>query len=427
MKYKNIPLTGTLHAHEDLPGDKSISHRALIFAALAQTSSRIYGLNTGEDVLCTKKALNSIGVDWTWHDHILECHGRPHLWLSPPTPINLGNSGTSARLLTGLLACLPLTITFTGDDSLKKRPMGRVIEPLRQMGAQIHASTGLHLPIHIQGGTLKPIHYRLNTPSAQIKSALLLAALLTPGTSIIEGALESRDHTEKLMGYLNIPLSIQPSLLKLTGPVRFQGGDFSIPADPSAAAFFAVAALITPGSRIRLTGISWNPYRNQVFHVLQQMGGRIRINNHRVLCGEPVADIEVYASHLHGIETAPEQAPKLIDEFPILSIAAACANGQSIFRGLAELRVKESNRLHGIAHNLQKCGYQAFTHQDDLYIHGQSSKQDQLVVIEAQQDHRLAMSFHILNLIYRSSLIIDDDSMIKTSFPNFLQCFDRLI
>lgn len=427
MKYKNIPLKGTLFAHEDLPGDKSISHRALIFSALANSSSRIFGLNTGEDVRYTQQALKAIGVTWTWHDHILECHGRPQFWLSPQEPIYLGNSGTSARLLAGLMAGLPITITLTGDLSLSKRPMERVIAPLLAMGACITAENALTLPLTIKGCPLTPQNHYLKIPSAQIKSALLLAGMHTTGTTTIGGEIKSRDHTERMMAYLNIPLEMKEDTLNISGPIDFKGRDLSIPADPSAAAFFAVAAMITPHSHIKMTGISWNPYRCQIFHVLQKMGGKIEINNHRILCGEPVVDIEVYASDLAAIETMPNQAPSLIDEFPILAIAASQARGSSLFRGLGELRHKESDRLHAMASNLQQLGYQATITGDNLHITGQSNQPKKKYLIKTFHDHRIAMSFRILNHVYPGVLTLDDTTMIKTSFPKFDQCLKKLL
>jgi 3-phosphoshikimate 1-carboxyvinyltransferase len=419
-------IKGTLNAHSDIPGDKSISHRALILSAFASSKSQIKGLNQGLDLLKTRQALESIGCYFQDEGPELISYGYPPILQSPSSSIFLGNSGTSARLLTGVFSALPVMLTLTGDASLSQRPMDRVVIPLQLMGAKIQAATGKFLPIKIKGAPLNPIRYEIPVPSAQLKSALLLAGMLTKGTTKIIEEVPTRDHTERLMSYFGIPLTIKDKEISISGLAPYQGKHIFIPGDPSAAAFFVVAALITPHSHLFLKGISWNPLRNQVFTVLQQMGGKIHVTNPRIVCGEPVADIEVFSSTLYGIETLSSQAPQLIDEFPILSIAAACAQGESIFRGLGELRFKESDRLHAIHYNLSQCGYVVRIQGDDLYILGQSNRPKHNLKIDTFGDHRIAMSFEIFGLLHPGRMKIDSKEMIQTSFPSFYQCLEHL-
>lgn len=431
------PLTGTI----SVPGDKSISHRALIFSALAVGKSRITGLLEGEDVLATADALRMMGAKIEKKDDVWTVHGVGVGGLmQPDNVLEMGNSGTSTRLLMGLIASHPISATFTGDASLTKRPMGRVIEPLSRMGADIRArETADHkecLPLTVNGlCPAVPIEYRLPVPSAQVKSAILLAGLNTPGiTRIVEPVL-TRDHSETMLRGFGAQISVETDaegcrVISLTGEAELQPQKIKVPGDPSSAAFPVVAALIVPGSDIIIENVGINPTRAGLYEVLQNMGGDIRFAKRRTVGGEPVADIHVKHSPLTGIDVPADIAPSMIDEFPVLFVAAAMAQGETTTRGLHELRVKESDRLAQMAKGLGLLGVSLTEQDDGLTIRGSGGKPlpggRVKPVIETALDHRIAMSFAVAGLATESGLSIDDIRPIETSFPGFDELVTKL-
>ena len=422
------PLTGETR----VPGDKSISHRALMLAAIATGASRIAGLSPGGDVRSTADALIRMGVvitdeggdDWT-----VEGRGEAGL-VQPHGALDLGNSGTSARLLMGLIASHPIRATMTGDSSLSQRPMERVAAPLRTIGATIQASPGGTLPVTIEGrANAMPRHHRLAIASAQVKSALMLAALRTPGTTSVSEPVATRDHSERMFERFGAPISIEEDeaggrTITITGPAALEAQNIHIPGDPSSAAFLAVAALIVPGSDILIRGVCINPLRTGLFDALRQMGGDIAFADERMVDGEPVADIRVRHSALTAIDITPQNVPSMIDEFPIFFIAAAFAQGTSRSRGLRELRVKESDRISAMAEGLKAIGATVEESEDGLTIGGSGGASlPGGAAIASRLDHRIAMSFAVAGLHCAEPVTIDDMTPVNTSFPGFT---DRL-
>jgi len=421
---------GALKGRLRVPGDKSISHRALILSALAVGESKITGLLEGDDVLRTAAALRALGAHL---DRVV-----PGEWrvagsgvgglAEPEAVLDLGNSGTGARLLMGAVAHNPILAFFTGDASLVKRPMGRVLKPLTEMGACALARGGDKLPLALQGAALLPITYRLDVPSAQVKSAVLLAGLGTPGmTTVIEPA-RTRDHTERLLRHFGAEIAVDrindhAAAVSLVGCPELMGAAVSVPGDPSSAAFAAVAAVIVPGSAITLEGVCLNPLRTGLYATLREMGASIAFENMREAGGEEVGDIRVSASALTGVEVPPERAPSMIDEYPVLAVAAASARGRTVMRGLAELRVKESDRLAAIARGLARAGVEVESLDDGLVIHGrgEATAVPGGALIQTQMDHRIAMAFLVLGLASAAPIAIDDADMIATSFPGFAE------
>lgn len=434
MTFRQSHLRGELRPHLDIPGDKSISHRALFFASIATGNTVIEGMNPGDDLSHTRLALESFGIKIEdVGDKTLLVHGLGGNPLKQPkNPLYLGNSGSTARMLSGFVSPYPLNVTLYGDGSLSQRPMRRVTLPLLDLGAQFELNHDDLLPMTIHGtADPHPVTYRMPIPSAQIKTAILLAAMNTPGLTTLIEPIPTRDHTERLMSYLGISLESQQQdggqILRLMGKQSFIAKPIEIPADPSAAAFFAVAALITPHSNIVIRDVNWNPYRNRVFEILQQMGGDIRISNQRTICGEPIADLEVSTSSLTCIQLGAHESASLIDEYPILAVAAAQAKGVSVFKGLRELRYKESNRLEGIHRNMNACGIETQVDDDTLVIQGNGgSPIFGGVTINASRDHRIAMSSYVLGMVSRNPILIQGADSISSSFPNFLNTFNRL-
>jgi len=410
------PLRGTVR----VPGDKSISHRALILAALAVGTSRIEGLNAGGDVAATIAALRAMGAriepcgEDAWAVRGVGVGGL----LQPAEPLDLGNSGTSARLLMGLVASHPIAVEFTGDASLSRRPMARVADPLRRVGARISADS---LPLRVEGTfPLVPARHRLIIPSAQVKSALLLAALNTPGVTSIESP-PSRDHLERMLPLYGVEVKADGDALAIGGEAELTPCNLSIPGDASAAAFLAVAALIVPGSAIRIEGVGVNPSRTGLFEILLAMGTDLAFENERVICNEPVADLIVRHSALTGVDVPAGIAPRMIDEYPILCVAAAVAHGTTRMRGLAELRLKESDRLAAMA----PLG--ARTEGDDLIVEGGGGTPlAGGFTVDPGHDHRIAMAFTIAGLISREPIGVAPMTSIETSFPGFLATLGAL-
>ncbi len=417
--------------------DKSISHRCLIFSALANGTSKIFNLLEGEDVLRTATALKEMGVEIEKHSDFWQVKGSGISGLIEPSQVlEMGNSGTSSRLLLGLVAPYNFTTFFTGDNSLRKRPMARVFEPIRKFGAQFIARQNNLMPFAVIGAkNPMPIEYRMKMASAQVKSAILLSAMAVNGTTTIFEPEKCRDHTEILMRYLGLKIDISPfengNKINFCGMQEFSGNEFRVPGDISSASFFMVAALLVKGSNLVIEEVGINPLRSGIITTLQEMGGKIEIINQRQINGEMVADLAIEHSNLKGIEVPANRAASMIDEYPILSIACANASGISKLCGLAELKSKESNRLHMIAKNLSKIGVKVKSDDDSLTILGQSQFSStfskQKIIIETALDHRIAMSFLIMGLTLENGLEIDDDSMIKTSFPDFENMFLPLI
>lgn len=429
------PQSATAHASSTLrgtcrvPGDKSISHRALMLASQALGTTYIHGLLEGEDVLRTAEALRQCGVPIIHHapGH-WEVSGRGIGGLHEPADVlDMGNAGTGARLMMGLLSTYPYTIQFTGDESLRKRPMQRVMKPLEMNGATFMAHSGGRLPLAMKGAaTPMPIRYELPVPSAQVKSAILLAGINTPGTTTVIEKEPTRDHTERMLNFFGIPVKTTP--LENGIEIELQGcpnqhkenRELNVPADPSSAAFPIVAALLVPGSEITVTNVCLNPSRTGLFEVLKQMGANLHIHNQREVGGEPVGDIKAKYSALRAVDVPAHIAPSMIDEYPILAIAAACAEGNSIMRGLSELRVKESDRLNAIIAGLTANGIKAYAEGDDLIVIGNTQAPKGGGRVETFYDHRIAMSFLVLGLISQQSVEVDDIRAIATSFPSFI-------
>ena len=423
-----------LHGTVDVPGDKSISHRALMLASQALGTTTIHGLLEGEDVLRTATALKACGVpiarqaDGVWVVHGLGIGGLH----CPDTTLDMGNAGTAVRLMMGLLAPYPFHVTFTGDDSLKKRPMQRVMTPLIQMGAQFEASEGGRLPLTLKGNNHSlPVHYRLPVASAQVKSAILLAALNTKGTTVVVEPEATRDHTERMLKFFGIALQSTTSELGTTIRIngqqqqKPQNRSISVPADPSSAAFPIVAALLVPHAQVTIRNVCLNPLRTGLIDTLKEMGADIRIENPRELGGEPVGDIVVRQSRLKPVDVPAHRAPSMIDEYPILAVAAACAQGTSRMRGLTELKVKESDRLAAIITGLQACGVSARAEGDDLIIEGKGGIPGGGTVT-THYDHRIAMSFLVAGMVSGQPITVDDTRAIATSFPGFMPLMEGL-
>ncbi len=421
------PLQGEMSA----PGDKSISHRALILAALARGRSRLSGLSSGQDVAATAAALAALGVsiektsatEW-------QVEGRgPGGLAQPDGPIYLGNSGTSARLLMGLLASQPFSAVIEGDASLSRRPMERAAVPLREMGAMIETSSG-HLPLRISGSvTLSPIDFSSPVPSAQLKSAILIAGLGTSGATSVSESLASRDHSERLIARFGGAIRVEGDGLggrriTLEGPADLRPQRLDIAGDFSSAAYPLVAALLVPGSEILIRGVGVNPTRTGLLDVLGRMGARVRLLNQRDLSGEPLADIGVSSGPLVAVKTTAGEAPGMIDEFPILFVAAALAKGQSRFEGLGELRFKESDRLEGMAQLLKRAGVRLRIDGEALEIEGGVVVGG--VEVDALGDHRLAMSAAVLGMVSAKGLAVTGSDVINTSYPAFFSDFGRI-
>ena len=416
-----------------VPGDKSISHRALILGALAVGETRIAGLLEGDDVLATAAALRALGA-WPvreapgrWRVHGCGIGGLAE----PSRVLDMGNSGTGARLLMGVAAGHGFTTFLTGDASLCRRPMARVMDPLAAMGASFRAAGGARLPLAVTGRSLPlPLAYRLPVPSAQVKSAVLLAGLHAQGTTTTIEDRRSRDHTERMLAAFGAPPAVEECggrvAVSVEGGRELVPASLRVPADPSSAAFAAAAAAALPGSAIALEGVGVNPLRTGLFETLGEMGAPLRFENRRREGGEPVADIVVEGAPLRGVEVPPARAPAMIDDYPALAVAAACAEGATAMRGLAELRVKESDRLAAMAAGLTACGVAVEAQADGLVVHGAGGRPPGGATVPAGGDHRIAMAFLALGLVARQGVQVDETAAIATSFPGFAASMARL-
>lgn len=427
-----IPMTarasGPLRGVAEVPGDKSISHRALILGAMAVGETRITGLLEGQDVLDTAAAMRAFGATVTRHgpgDWTVQGVGVGG-FAEPEGVIDCGNSGTGVRLIMGAMATSPITATFTGDASLRKRPMGRVTVPLALFGTQAVGRAGGRLPMTVVGAADPvPMRYTVPVPSAQVKSAVLLAGLNAPGQTVVIEREATRDHTERMLAgfgaQVQVEQTVEGRVITLTGQPELRPQTVAVPRDPSSAAFPVCAALIVPGSDILVPGVSRNPTRDGLYVTLLEMGADIRFENPREEGGEPVADLRVrFSGSLQGVETPPHRAASMIDEFPVLSVVAACATGTTTMRGVKELRVKESDRIDAMARGLEACGVRVDEDEDTLIVHGMGAGNvPGGATCAVHLDHRIAMSFLVLGLAARKAISVDDGAPIATSFPVF--------
>ena len=428
------PSGGPLRGRVRVPGDKSISHRALLIGCLSIGETRVENLLEGEDVIRTAAAVRALGCavhrdgDGRWRVVGAGIGGLRQ----PDGTLDFGNAGTGSRLMMGVVGSHPITATFDGDASLRKRPMRRVLDPLVRMGTQVLAEVaGGRVPITLRGPEETiPITYETPAPSAQIKSAVLLAGLNSPGITTVVEREATRDHTERMLAHAGAEIRVETvgtgRRVALRGQPELRARDIVVPGDPSSAAFPLVAALIVPGSRVTIESVMTNPLRTGLLTTLREMGADIELANRRDLGGEEVADLVVTASRLAGVEVPPERAPSMIDEYPILAVAAAFAAGPTRMRGLAELRVKESDRLAAVAAGLAATGIRARIEGDDLVVDGTDGEVPGGGTVASELDHRIAMAFLVMGLASREPVAVDDGAMIATSFPSFLPLMREL-
>jgi len=422
--HRAAPLTGEVR----VPGDKSISHRALILGALTVGETRITGLLEGQDVLDTAAAMRAFGAEvartgeGAWSVHGVGVGG----FAEPAQVIDCGNSGTGVRLIMGAMATSPITATFTGDASLAKRPMGRVTDPLALFGARAYGRAGGRLPMTVVGAAEPvPVRYTVPVPSAQVKSAVLLAGLNAPGETVVIEREATRDHTERMLAGFGAEIATEETgegrAIRLTGQPELRPQQIAVPSDPSSAAFPVCAALIVEGSEIVVRNIGQNPTRTGLFTTLVEMGADLTLENLREAAGEPVADIRVrYSPAMGGVGVPPGRAPSMIDEYPILSVVAAFAGGRTEMRGVKELRVKESDRIDAMARGLEACGVTVEEDADTLIVHGMGpGGVPGGAICESRLDHRIAMSFLCLGMASEKPVTVDDAGPIVTSFPVF--------
>lgn len=413
------PLVGRVR----IPGDKSISHRAVMFGSLAEGTTRVRNFLPGEDCLSTVRCFRALGVEIALPENPEEGEvavrgGGVEALAEPSDVLDCGNSGTTMRLVMGILAGRPFFSVLTGDASLRRRPMARVAEPLRRMGARIDGRRGGDLaPLSVRGGDLRPGEFVLPVASAQLKSALILAGLAAPGRTVVTEPFRSRDHTERMLRHFGVPVAVDGPTVTVEGPARLRAAAVTVPGDISAAAFFLVAGSIVPGSRLLLPGVGVNPTRAGILEVLEAMGAEVRLLNVREEGGEPVADLEVAPAELRGVRIGGEIIPRLIDEVPVLAVAAAFARGVTEIRDAGELRVKESDRIAAVARELGRLGAAVEELPDGLRITGGRP----LRGAECQTcgDHRLAMALAVAGLGAAGETVIDDAACAAVSFPRF--------
>ncbi|MDB5454593.1 MAG: 3-phosphoshikimate 1-carboxyvinyltransferase [Caulobacter sp.] len=415
------PLRGTVRA----PGDKSISHRAMILGALASGTTTVEGLLEGDDVLRTAQAMRAFGArveqegPGRWR---LEGQGG---FSEPSDVVDCGNAGTGVRLIMGAAAGFPLCVTFTGDASLRGRPMGRVLEPLARMGATWLGRDRGRLPLTLKGGSLRGLTYRLPMASAQVKSAVLLAGLHAEGGVEVIEPEATRDHTERMLRAFGAEVQVEDKdgvrHIRLSEGQALTGTHVAVPGDPSSAAFPLVAGLIVPGSEVTVEGVMLNELRTGLFSTLQEMGADLTIANVRLSSGEEVGDVTARHSALTGVVVPPERAPSMIDEYPILAVAAAFATGDTVMRGVGEMRVKESDRIALMARGLEACGVDVEEEPEGFIVHGTGTAPRGGVMVETSGDHRIAMSHLVLGLAAQAAVSVDEPGMIATSFPGFVE------
>jgi 3-phosphoshikimate 1-carboxyvinyltransferase len=420
------PIHNPLRGDITVPGDKSIAHRAVIFGSIAKGTTRIFNLGGGDDNSRTVRAFRQMGVEIGRDGDALRIDGGGrHGLRDPGQAIDCGNSGTTMRLMSGLLSGRPFHSVLDGDGSLRQRPMQRVIDPLSQMGARIRSRSGDGLaPLEIDGGGLKAIDYRMPIASAQVKSAILLAALQADGTTTISEPQASRDHTEVMIRGFGGKVNSDGTNISLQGGQSLSGQDVRVPGDISSAAFFMVAAALIPGSDVTIRNVGCNPTRDGIVEILRRMGAAIEVFNERTAAGERVADFRVTGSNLRGVEVGPELVARTIDEYPILAIAAALAQGSTTFADVKELRFKESDRIVAMSEGLRALGVKVEARDDSMTIHGGARLQGGAV--RSFADHRIAMSFAVAGLVSATGVAIDDERCAAISFPTFFDLLEDI-
>ena len=423
-----VHKTEQLHGEVTLPGDKSISHRAIILGALSQGKVAVSGLSSGEDNRRTVKIFEQLGVairKKSQTDYLIQGRGL-HGLREPGTILYAGNSGTTMRLMTGVLSGQPFFSVLSGDASLNARPMKRVVDPLRTMGAQISGRDGANLaPLAIRGEKLRPAQYSMPVASAQVKSALLLAGFYADGTTVVHEPLQSRDHTERMLRFLGVPIAVNGIEVSIIGGSALHGDRIEIPGDISSAAFLIVAGLLAPSAEVLVRNVGINPTRTGFLDVLRNMGASYEFLNEREMSGEPVADIAVRSSRLKGVEIAGAIIPRTIDEIPILAVAAAFAEGTTVIRDARELRVKETDRIAALCSELRKIGADVEEHDDGMVIRGREILSG--AVCNSYGDHRIAMSMLIAGLFSQGETVVENCACIKTSFPQFMERLQSLM
>lgn len=426
MNTITIKPAAAIRGELSVPGDKSISHRSIMLGAIANGVTTVQGFLRGEDNMATMAAFRAMGVHIDDDSVTLAIHGRGlHGLQEPEDVLDCGNSGTTIRLLTGLLSGQSFFSVVTGDRYLRKRPMKRVVEPLSRMGARIQGrNQGSLAPLAINGGPLSPMAYESPVSSAQVKSAILLAGLYADGeTSVLEPTL-SRDHSERMLRLFGAAVITEGTRVTIAGGQQLQAREIVVPGDISSAAFFMVAALVTPGSELLIRNVGINPARTGVIDILTDMGGRIELTDAREVSGEPVADLLVRSSRLKGIDIAGDLVPRAIDEFPVICVAAACAEGRTTIRGARELRVKETDRIAAMATNLRRLGVAVEECPDGMDITG--SERLDGGEVESFGDHRIAMSLSVAALVARNAVTIQDTDCVATSFPTFFSLLEKV-
>ena len=417
-----------------ISGDKSISHRALILSAMSVGKSKITNLLESDDVMSTMKILKHLGIKIFREGNNWIVYGNgSNGFIEPDKPLDCGNSGTTARLMIGAVSSNPINCSFVGDNSLSKRSMSRVTQHLEKIGSEVFLTRKDYLPLMIHGSDkLLPSIHKIQKASAQIKSALILAAINIHGkTKIIEN-IPTRDHTERLLKFLGVKFKIKKSRnrstqIELDGPYEIKSKNIEVAGDPSSASFFVVGALIVPNSKVTLKNIMLNPSRIAFLKILKQMGGKLKIKKTRKICGEEVGNISAEYSQLKGVIIPSSLSSFLIDEYPILAIAASQARGTTVMKGLSELRHKESDRINSILFNFKKLGINITEKNDNLSIYGKKLKVDKNLVIKSFNDHRIAMSFSILNILFQNKLKIDNTKCIAISYPDFKKHLNYLL
>lgn len=415
-------LSGTITP----PGDKSISHRALIMGAIADGTTVIANCSPGKDVESTQNCLRQLGIPIEIEGEQIRVHGRGMLGLSPSQQaLDAGNSGTTMRLLSGILAAQPFESTLTGDDSLCKRPMNRIVDPLRKMHAEIDSRNGSYAPLHIRGCQLHPITYRTPVPSAQIKSAILLAGLYANGTTLVIEPFPSRDHTERMLPCFGVEVNCDHLEISVEGPAHLQFADICVPGDISSAAFFIIAASLIAHSNLLIKNVGVNPTRTGILDVLKNMGGQISCQNKQESNNEPVADLMIQNATLCGVSMDGSLIPKIIDEIPLIAIAATQAKGKTMVRDAKELRVKETDRITAVAANLRKMGVKIEVFDDGFALTGPQKLHG--AVIDSYGDHRIAMSFAIAGLMAEGETTIQNAECAEISYPGFFNTLKKII
>lgn len=428
---RRVERPARLHGKVEVLGDKSVSHRTALLGALASGTTKVRRFLTSDDCLATLGCLRQLGVEWRLEEEApgvgtLELDGVGLRGLREPANVlDANNSGTTLRLLSGILAGQPFVSVLTGDDSLRERPVGRVVEPLRLMGAQLLARDNDRLPpLAIRGGGLKGIHYRLPVASAQVKSAVLLAGLFAEGETVVEEPFASRDHTERLLRAMGVDLKREGPGVRLAPPTTLSPLDLEVPGDVSSAAFWLVAGSIHPDAEIVLPKVNVNPTRSGLLDVLSMMGAKIDIGEQRIVGEEPVADITVRSARLQGVEVGGELIPRLLDELPVLAVAATFAEGRTVVRDAAELRVKESDRIAALVRELSRMGAQIEEKQDGFIIEGGGGLRGGEV--DGRGDHRLTMALAVAGLVADGETFVEDEESVSVSYPGFWQDLEQV-